>query len=117
MNTDTTPQPAHGEPWEKPDRDVDDYGNVRWLAGETGSFRDEAEALRATECWNLLAPHPNLSAVEVHSKEKMDEVRKILEGVDTYILNSKATPDAHTPERMISIRIHYALAKLNPPQG
>jgi len=59
-------------------------------------------------------PSDDDTTVEVHSKETMDEVRKILESVDTHILNSKATPEAHTPERMLSIRIHYALAKLNP---
>lgn len=122
MNTDTLPQPAHGEPplsgrW-RHSNGVLCCGTLRIA---TDSFDTDPSEEFKGELWSWVCEKlnttPDLSAVEVHSKETMDEVREILESVDTHILNSKATPEAHTPERMLSIRIHYALAKLNPPQG
>lgn len=56
---------------------------------------------------NLLASHPDLSAVEAHSKETMDEVRKLL---GEYLQRSKGVSLATE-----TARIKYSLAKLNPP--
>lgn len=43
---------------------------------------EQTETLtRFCDVWNLLAPHPDLSAIEIHSKEKMDEVREALRGI------------------------------------
>lgn len=125
MNTDTPPQPARGEPWPKiklvghswSDSSIYTEGN-KYLCGssiEGDATEDNQEELEAEQTkiltrfcdtWNLLAPHPDLSAVEVHSKETMDEVRELL----TSLLDWGTSQSV-----AISFKATCALAKLNPP--
>lgn len=104
MNNETNTPASYGEPWEKPDRDVDDYGNVRWLTGEYGSFRDEAEALRATECWNACKG----------IADPVEALRVVMETLRG-IANSKPSDwdDPTDFEAWAKSRARYTLAKLN----
>lgn len=115
MNTDTPPQPAHGEPWR-----VYEYNcktSVVNAAGdEVAVFDSDKDADRAIECVNKLMFHSDLSAVEVHSKETMDEVRKTLEGIAN--ANPREWGDMNDQfEPWAKSLARSALAKLNPPQG
>lgn len=121
----TPPQPAHGEPWPTIylDESIGCFGDVRRQdteeqyihiqpVGPGGSKErnDQRQAIgqRVADTWNLLAPHPDLSAVEVHSKETMDEVRELLTGLLDWGTSQSV---------VISFKATCALAKLNPPQG
>lgn len=108
MNTDTPPQPAHGEPWR-----VYEYNCktsiVNAAGDEVAVFDSDKDADCAIECVNKLMLHPALSAVEVHSKETMDEVREALQKVQEFC-DRISTSYEWTP------KVESALAKLNPPQ-
>jgi len=92
----------YGEPYYLEDGNVIKDRDGMWIA----DVKDSEWAERLVETINLLAPHPDLSAVEVHSKETMDEVRKCL---------SIMVEDVESEGIYDSIA-HAALAKLNPPQ-
>lgn len=103
LDSTTPPQPAHGEPWQSVNADV-------WDAQSNLLIRDARYDMarnRAVECVNKLMFHPDLSAIEVHSKETMDKVRRLL----AKTLHSDG--DSMIPRSAIA----DALAKLNPPQG
>lgn len=72
-STEPAPQDT-GEKWEQPEYDNDDHGNQWWSVGNSGKFRDEAEAMRATECWNLLAGH-DLSQAVVLDKAVVEKLK------------------------------------------
>ena len=130
MKTDTPPQPAHGEPWEfqewnsgvnntigygiiTHDRDICITVHARRPKGDginDVNCHEQAQeaAKRLVAEHNLLAPHLDLSAVEVHSKETMDEVRELLTGLLDWGTSQSVA---------ISFKATCALAKLNPPQG
>lgn len=94
----------YGEPYYLEDGNVIKNRDGMWIA----DVKDSEWAERLVETINLLAPHPDLSAVEVHSKETMDEVREALKKAGDYahFVGASSTCAA----------CFSALAKLNPPQ-
>lgn len=133
MKPDTPPQPAHGEPWPTLylDESIGCFGDVRRQdtdeqyihiqpVGPGGSKErnDQRQAIgrRVADTWNLLALHPDLSIIEVHSKETMDEVRSTLEKVISreYRFIMDADEPASKEQKDFLGVVESALAKLNP---
>lgn len=135
MKTDTPPQPAHGEPWPKVKLVGHNWSDSsiyteegEYLCGSsiegdaTVDNQEELEAAqdkmltRFCDTWNLLAPHPDLSAVEVHSKETMDEVRGVLKLFEQISSIQKPALLGGWNWPQLNKQAESALAKLNPPQ-
>jgi len=117
MNTDTPPQPAHGEPWIKwafkgLEDVVDETG---YIVIHDAHYITPTLTDRIIACVNLLAPHPDLSAVEVHSKETMDEVRAALDLFGKIFALQKPAPLGGWNWDQLASQSTDALAKLNPP--
>lgn len=110
MKTDTPPQPAHGEPWRG------DSDGIYNALGERLSHHENdcGEIARTVQCVNLLSPHPDLSAVEVHSKETMDEVRAALDLFGQIFALQKPAPLGGWNWDQLASQSTDALTKLNP---
>lgn len=104
------PQPAHGEPWQSVNGDVwDDQSNLLIRDARYDMARN-----RAVECVNKLMLHPDLSAVEVHSKETMDEVRELLDLFGQIFALQKPAPLGGWNWDQLASQSTDALTKLNP---
>jgi hypothetical protein len=111
-----TAHPAHGKPWRVYEYNCN-TSVVNAAGDEVAVFDSDKDADCAIECVNKLMLHPDLSAVEVHSKETMDEVKATLEKVISreyrFIMDGDE-PASKEQQTFLQI-VESALAKLNPP--
>lgn len=113
MNTDTPPQPAHGKPWRVYEYNCN-TSVVNAAGDEVAVFDSDKDADCAIECVNKLMLHPDLFAVEVHSKETMDEVRAALDLFGQIFALQKPAPLGGWNWDQLASQSTDALTKLNP---